>query len=44
MAMITGPARIQEVTGELNYLAPESTVLRRFTAPGESVNTGTYRP
>jgi hypothetical protein len=44
MAMITGPARIQEVTGELNYLAPESTVLRRFTAPGASVNTGTYRP
>lgn len=31
------------VTGELNYLAPESTVLRRFTAPGSSVNTGTYR-
>ncbi|HEY1704598.1 MAG TPA: CmcJ/NvfI family oxidoreductase [Trebonia sp.] len=30
------------VTGELNYLAPESTVLRRFTAPGASVNTGTY--
>src|SRR6202035_2543429 len=35
--------RIQAVTGELSYLAPESTVLRRFTAPGESVNTGTYR-
>jgi len=34
--------RIQAVTGELSYLAPESTVLRRFTAPGESVNTGTY--
>jgi hypothetical protein len=28
---------------ELSYLAPESTVLRRFTAPGTSVNTGTYR-
>src|ERR1700733_13716025 len=35
--------RIQAVTGELSYLAPESTVLRRFTAPGASVNTGTYR-
>src|SRR6201997_5601756 len=35
--------RIQAVTGELSYLAPESMVLRRFTAPGESVNTGTYR-
>jgi hypothetical protein len=34
---------IAEVTGELSYLAPESTVLRRFTAPGASVNTGTYR-
>jgi len=34
--------RIQAVTGELSYLAPESTVLRRFTAPGASVNTGTY--
>jgi len=43
MAMVTGPAHIQAVTGELSYLAPESTVLRRFTAPGESVNTGTYR-
>lgn len=28
--------------GELSYLAPESTVLRRFTAPGASVNTGIY--
>ena len=43
MEVITGPAHIQTVTGELNYLAPESTVLRRFTAPGRSVNTGTYR-
>jgi hypothetical protein len=43
METITGPARTQTVTGELSYLAPESTVLRRFTAPGKSVNTGTYR-
>lgn len=32
------------VPGELHYLAPESTVLRRFTAPGASVNTGSYEP
>jgi hypothetical protein len=43
METITGPAHTRAVTGELSYLAPESTVLRRFTAPGESVNTGTYR-
>lgn len=28
--------------GELTYLAPRSTVLRRFTAPGASINTGDY--
>ena len=43
METISDPAQIHTVTGELSYLAPESTVLRRFTAPGESVNTGTYR-
>jgi hypothetical protein len=36
-------SQIQTVPGELSYLAPESTVLRRFTAPGASVNTGIYR-
>jgi len=41
--MTTSEAPVQEVTGELFYLAPESTVLRRFTAPGNSVNTGEYR-
>ena len=41
--MTTSEAPEQTVTGELHYLAPESTVLRRFTAPGNSVNTGTYR-
>jgi hypothetical protein len=35
--------QIQTVPGQLSYLAPESTVLRRFTAPGASVNTGIYR-
>jgi hypothetical protein len=43
MGITTGQAQIQEVTGELSYLAPQSTVLRRFTAPGESINTGAYR-
>jgi hypothetical protein len=43
MGILTGGAGTREVTGEFSYLAPESTVLRRFTAPGESVNTGTYR-
>ena len=43
MTVTTGRAEIEAVTGELSYLAPESTVLRRFTAPGASVNTGTYR-
>jgi hypothetical protein len=40
---VTGGADVQEVAGEFSYLAAESTVLRRFTAPGESVNTGAYR-
>jgi hypothetical protein len=43
METVTGEAGIRSVTGEFSYLAPESTVLRRFTAPGQSVNTGTYR-
>jgi len=44
MATITADVRdVQAVTGELSYLDPESRVLRRFTAPGASVNTGAYR-
>jgi len=43
MGIHTGGAPARVVTGEFSYLAPESTVLRRFTAPGASVNTGTYR-
>ena len=35
---------VTTVDGELNYLAPDSTVLRRFTAPGASINTGRYEP
>lgn len=42
MTTVESP-NIRTVTAELTYLAPESTVLRRFTAPGASVNTGTYR-
>jgi hypothetical protein len=43
MTTVTDTTHIQIVPGELSYLAPESTVLRRFTAPGASVNTGIYR-
>ncbi len=42
MRMVTD-TQIQAVPGELSYLVRESTVLRRFTAPGASVNTGIYR-
>ena len=40
---VTDAFSVRAVPGELSYLAPESTVLRRFTAPGTSVNTGIYR-
>jgi hypothetical protein len=42
--MSTGSATepATSVPGELQYLTPGSTVLRRFTAPGASINTGTY--
>src|SRR3954467_10017626 len=43
MAAVSDMDQVQTVEGELNYLAPESKVLRRFTAPGISVNTGSYR-
>jgi hypothetical protein len=43
MATVSDAGQIEVVSGELSYLAPESTVLRRFTAPGNSVNTGIYR-
>jgi hypothetical protein len=33
---------VRAVTGELFYLDPAATVLRRFTAPGASVNTSNY--
>ncbi len=34
--------QVSSLPGELHYLSPESTVLRRFTAPGASLNTGSY--
>ena len=34
--------QVPSVPGELHYLDPASTVLRRFTAPGASANTGRY--
>jgi hypothetical protein len=42
--MSTGSAteQVTIVPGELQYLDPASTVLRRFTAPGASINTGRY--
>src|SRR6266545_8252085 len=43
MAAVTDSTHVQTIEGELNYLAPESKILRRFTAPGISVNTGSYR-
>lgn len=43
MTTMTGTGQIPSVPGELSYLDPASTVLRRFTAPGNSVNTGIYR-
>lgn len=33
---------VPAVWGVMNYLSEESTVLRRFTAPGASINTGLY--
>jgi len=42
--MSTVSATEPSVPGELRYLAPGSTVLRRFTAPGASINTGSYEP
>lgn len=42
MSTDTDLAQRTSVQGVMNYLAEESRVLRRFTAPGESVNTGVY--
>ncbi|NEK57926.1 hypothetical protein GCU56_08585 [Geodermatophilus sabuli] len=42
MTQTPAAERTTAVQAELSYLAPGSTVLRRFTAPGNSVNTGRY--
>jgi hypothetical protein len=42
MTSTHAPEHIAAVQAELSYLAEGSTVLRRFTAPGHSVNTGRY--
>jgi hypothetical protein len=42
MTLTPTPDQGTAVQAELSYLAPDSTVLRRFTAPGNSVNTGRY--
>ena len=42
MTTTSATDQVTAVPGEIHYLAPESTVLRRFTAPGASVNTGRY--
>ena len=42
MATSSASDQVTAVAGELPYLDPASTVLRRFTAPGASVNTGSY--
>ncbi len=33
-----------EIASQIQYLLPSSTVNRRFWAPGEELNTGTYAP
>src|SRR4051794_25049008 len=43
MAAVTDTTHVRTVEGELSYLDPASKILRRFTAPGISVNTGSYR-
>ena len=44
MTLHRAPAEVDSVPGELYYLAPRATVLRRFTAHGASINTGVYEP
>ncbi len=35
---------VSEVEADLLYLAPDSTLNRRFVAPGIDVNTGRFEP
>jgi hypothetical protein len=38
----SGATEVVSAPGELQHLAPSSIVLRRFTTPGASINTGAY--
>jgi len=38
------PASLRSVEAAVNYLEPGPHVNRRFVAPGEEANTGTYKP
>jgi hypothetical protein len=42
MGTVSVTEQAASVPGELHYLERGSTVLRRFTAPGASINTGSY--
>ena len=42
MGTVSAAEQAASVPGELHYLERGSTVLRRFTAPGASINTGSY--
>ena len=42
MSISTCQDEIRTITARINYLAPGSFINRRFVAPGEEVNTGTY--
>ncbi len=44
MGGLDAEAPIRTVEAEINYLAPDSTINRRFVAPGVEVNTGTFVP
>ncbi len=42
MGTVSATEQATSVPGELHYLERGSTVLRRFTAPGASIDTGSY--
>ena len=42
MATVSAAEQAASVPGELHYPERGSTVLRRITAPGASINTGAY--
>ena len=44
MGAVDAEERIRTVDAEINYLAPGSFINRRFVAPGNEHNTGTFEP